>query len=197
MPPFPFLVVFWLLGTAYFYLLPLVSFLIPFIVSYFVLKLSSNRKIPFSSLVPYGLTVSVLVIAANIFWQMFLVNKVYYEWDTLPIKYSLFTFEYPILDQGPSWIAPGWSQWHIFAIWLGITMFIYTSASFVVLLLNRKAKNIDDYKKAIIKISVILSILSLAAISFVGLILIGFWGLAKFLAGFRKRKITLQKNKLW
>ncbi|HSW96648.1 MAG TPA: hypothetical protein VLF89_02365 [Candidatus Saccharimonadales bacterium] len=134
---------------------------IPWIVKKKFLK---TKQVTGTSLLPYILPLILLPIISNLLWEQLLFNKVYYEWDRLFIPYDFFFYESPLVDGSSSWLARGWSQWHLFLIWVAITIGIY-GITLVISLWYAKGKLIEKQYRKIIFLSItpfiILSLISI------------------------------------
>ncbi len=147
-----------------FYLIPfLLTVVLPaFAVPLFAMKITKSyddKLLP--SLFPFSISLIILAILGNLFWEFLLYNKIYYEWDRLFLPYTFISYESPILDGSASWIAPGWSLWHLHFLWLGITFFIYILSAIIALFFARGNKEFELNYKVIVYASIILGASSL------------------------------------
>ena len=78
------------------------------------------------------------------------------------MPYTLFSYEVPVLrnDSG-TWIAPGWQLWHLYLIWLVITVFIYTVSAVVAIYLSKKFEFERGSLKTVFLLIVLLVIISI------------------------------------
>lgn len=133
---------------------------LPMIVSKFFLK---NRKDEHFNFLPFAISLSFLSILAILFWEFGLFNHIYYEWDRFYFPYNFFFFEFPILDSLTNWLAPGWTLWHLYFIWLVTTIGIYIVTFFVCFRFSRKYNNSYLYRKVILVSISIFILLTLVA----------------------------------
>ena len=139
---------------------------------YFIKHKKYKTIAEFPSFLPFWLTVVVLVQIVNWVWANIFNGKLFYEWDTLFIQYSLTYYQAPVLDSSPSWIAPGLTLWHLYLLFVIITIGIYLIAMFISLIINKGNKHYKEYKE-VFKISVIwMSVISILSYP---LLAIMFW----------------------
>ena len=121
----------------------------PFFV-YFVKRfIAKKKKIP--SFIPFWVLVILFTIGVDFIWRHVFEGTIYHEWDSQLIRFSLFSYERPVLYNGgglktSSWLAQGWQLWHMYALWLGASMLIYIVAGSLCLFLFRKQKNVKIYR---------------------------------------------------
>ncbi|MEN8253827.1 MAG: hypothetical protein ABFQ62_05650, partial [Patescibacteria group bacterium] len=145
-----------------FYVLPFVfSIILPAFLVPAIFKKIIGRKKKLPSIFIFAISIIVLAFLANLFWDFFIYNKIYYEWDRVSIPYSLFWHESPSTEN-PNWLAEGWTKGNLFTIWLLITIGIYLISLLFAYLKNRKHKEIKRY----------LAILSVSAVSLLGLTIV-------------------------
>src|SRR5579859_2014008 len=144
----------WLVGMVYWIFLPagLGIFLLPF-TPYIVRRFINKSKKPLPSFTPFWATLIPLVLLMNWIWGGFFNGHVYYEWDSMFVAYSLVSYDHPVIDgkikdpQIASRMFYGLSVWHLYAIWLLITLIIYALSTTFTLWKNKKDKNFLLYKK--------------------------------------------------
>jgi hypothetical protein len=148
-----------------FYFLP---FLITIVLPAFVIPLVAMRinksyddKI-LPSLLPFSISLILLAILGNLFWEFFLYNKIYYEWDRLFLPYTFISYESPILDSSASWIASGWNLLYLYILWLGVTSCIYVLSALISLFLIRNNQNFKPNLKIILYSIILLMFMSLS-----------------------------------
>ena len=108
----------------------------------------------------------VLVLLANWVWTNVFNGKLFYEWDNLYMQYSLTFYQPPVLDNSPSWISPSLTLWHLYFLWMGITIFIYFFATSLSLLIYRNNKHIKEYKEIIFKSTFWMFLISILSLPF-------------------------------
>jgi len=142
-------------GMLLWFIIPICGvFGAPFFV-YFVKRFIAKKKM-IPSFIPFLVLVILLTIGVDFIWRHVFEGTIYHEWDTLLVQYSLFSYQSPLLDKTGSWIAHGWQLWHMYALWFGITLLIYTVSAGICLFLFRKQKNYKIYRKIILVSCIIL-----------------------------------------
>lgn len=150
----PFLLILYLIPFLITTVVP--GLFLPTIVSKIFLKNSKNEHFNF---LPFVVSLTVLSVGAILFWEFGLFNHVYGQWDRFYFPYNFFFFELPGLNSSnANWLAPGWTLWHLYLIWLVTTFGIYFVTLFVCFRFSRKYKNSYLYRKVIL-ISISLFIL--------------------------------------
>ena len=108
-------------------LIYLVSYLLLTVLPSFVVAMLSKRKLKVSQWWLYPFLISLFSLVGFFFWETFVFNNFYYEWDRTLLPFTLFYHESPVLDVGissGSWIKPGWSQIGLDSVWLGMVVII-------------------------------------------------------------------------
>lgn len=145
-----------LIPFIFFVALP--AFTIPIIIQFI-----THSKYQGKSLLIFSISIVILSFIANLLWNTFIFNKVYYEWDRIILPFTLFTHESPLLDGNGTWIADEWTLQGLHYLWFCIVLIIYTLSAVISLLFKEKSHN--DATKLIL-----LSYITLLLISSLGLI---------------------------
>ncbi|MEX0896042.1 MAG: hypothetical protein WDZ94_03825 [Patescibacteria group bacterium] len=154
------IVIFYILPFILAVLLP--AWLLPQLVARFI----NRQKLPIPSLLLFTVSLVVLAIFANLFWEFALFNRIYHEWDRTFLPYTFFWHESPSL-YGSSWIATHWKQWHLYAIWLVLTELIYISAAFLAYFKRSGVENTKLFRKILVASVIALTILSIVIPQFI------------------------------
>src|SRR5437899_3170856 len=120
-----------LLMIVYWLVLPigLGMILLP-LTPYIVRKCINKSKKPLPSFIPFWGTIILMVLFMNWVWLTYFNGHIYYEWDKMFVGYSLISYEHPDIDgaiKNPdiaSRMFYGLSVWHLYALWLLITIII-------------------------------------------------------------------------
>lgn len=120
---------------------------LPKIVSMFF---SKNLKSENFNFLPFTLSLIILSIGGILFWEFGLFNRVYYEWDRFYFAYNFFFYNRPILDSLINWLAPGWTFWYLYLIWLVTTFGIYLVTLLVCFRFSQKYKDSYLYRKIVL-----------------------------------------------
>ncbi len=134
--------------------------LLPF-TPYLVKRVLYKDKNLFPSFVPFWATILPLVLMMSWIWAKYFNGRIFYDWDTNFVEYSLVSYQKPLLDGSGTWIAKGWQEWYLYLLWMGITTSIYVVGVTVALYVNRKKKNFLFYRRVIITSSLVMLITGL------------------------------------
>lgn len=164
----------WFATLIYWIILPIGigTILLPF-TPYFVKKIIYKLNKPLPSFIPFSIIILTLTLLMNWIWGSLFQGHLYHEWDHMFNYYSLINYESPILDGSSSWIAKGWQLWHLYSLWLGITLTIYTIATTFTLWKNKKQKNFPLYQEIIftsIAIMISISLITIPIFTFLFLL---------------------------
>lgn len=84
--------------------------LLPIFIALFISKKFFAKGLQWKAFTPLVIIVLSLTVFANFIWQIFVFNKIYYEWDRISfIPFTLTSHESPLLNGMGTWIAPGWT----------------------------------------------------------------------------------------
>lgn len=139
------------------------SFLIPWLIrkKFF----PKEKKLP--SLFNLAIPMILFGFGALFIWSAFVDNIVYYEWDSILIPYSFLWHEAPsALNETWGWIAHGWSQVDLTALWLVMTFTVYILAGCVALFVQRKHSSLKIYRKYVQYSVIAMGFLSIVGVAF-------------------------------
>lgn len=150
-------------GIVLFYVFPfLLAVVLPaWAIPSIIKRILNRKKEKVPSLLPFILSLIFLAFLAILFWEFVMFNRIYYEWDHFSLSYTFFSHESPVLDGSPSWIARGWKLWHIYIVWLILTIAIYVTSAIFAYWRNRAGNNLKLYRKILLSSVITLTIISL------------------------------------
>ncbi len=100
-----------------------------FIIPKFIKKIFF-KEIHLPSYTLFSVSLIINTVLCLFFWAFFVVRRVYYEWDTITLPFTLFWHQSPALSTPPStnnssWMKEGWTKMDLGLVWLGFVLTIY------------------------------------------------------------------------
>lgn len=130
-------------------------------VTFLVRTFTEPPKVRFSSLFPFIIALTISAVIANVLWETFIFNHIYYEWDRFILPYTFLGHEAPVIDFTSSWLADGWTHIGLRFLWLIISLVVYTVSGIAGIYYCRHEKLLIKLREIVVHSVIVLSLISL------------------------------------